>query len=265
MVENCPISKHFGAAAKSYDRQPGVQSRVAHRLATRISKGGKAVSNVLEVGCGTGFLTAHLCRFFPDTPIVAVDIAGGMLDRVRTRLPQQKNLQLIRADICELEMTGMFSLIASSSALHWMMPLDNTLRLLSSFLHPGGRLSFAMMVRGTLAELHALREEVAPQKPYVRSLPTTSAVFGLMRCAGFTVEDWTLESSSVRYNSAFGFMKSLKRQGVTGGFVSPDNMLTRGEIRKLAEKYRRRFPTGDGGIRASYKVLYADAVSGKKA
>ena len=37
------------------------------------------IKNILEIGCGTGYLTRALIELFPSAHITAVDIAPGMI------------------------------------------------------------------------------------------------------------------------------------------------------------------------------------------
>ena len=56
-----------------------------------------------------------------------------------------------------------FPLIVSSSALHWMTPVSETIKRLASMLEPGGNLVSALMVKGTFEELHNARQYLFPE------------------------------------------------------------------------------------------------------
>ncbi len=258
----CPVAHRFAAAAATYDLQPGIQTQVVRKLAARLGRLSGQINRVLEIGCGTGLLTIELCRLFPLAQIKAVDIAGNMLDQVRSRLPKQTNLQLFKADLGKFVLPVNCSLVTSSSALHWMSPLDHTFRRIKSFLTPNGSFVFAMMVQGTLMELQELRAEIAPNKPVQRTLPETRQVIKAMRQAGFIKIDWKVESSMVRYASSSTLLQAIHRQGVTGGFSSTENLLTRSELLKLQEDYNDRYKLAEGGVGATYKVLFAEAQTG---
>lgn len=259
--KSCPVASRFTKAAGTYDSQPGIQSEVALNLAKRLEDRPEIdATSILEAGCGTGFLTRELCRIFPESRIVAVDIADTMLGQVRRHLSKQSNISLMQADIRKLATAERFTLIVSSSALHWMLPLEETFKLLRLRLKRDGHIMFAMMVKGTLGELHALRAKIAPQKRLRRSLPTASEVIGAMRESGFTPLQTEVEERSVRYASPAALLKAIHHQGVTGGFTASDGLLMRGEMRALMEEYEQRHATADGGVDATYKVLYVEGV-----
>ncbi len=255
------VAKHFGNAAETYDLQTGIQKQAAQRLAVKLQgicdPGGK----VLEIGCGTGMLTAELGRIFPESRITAVDIAGRMLEQARKSLSVHSNIEFVEADARELEAVDEFSLAVSSSALHWMLPLEYTFRKIKQFLIPEGILFFAMMVQGTLSELHQLRSEVAPHKTVKRTLPEVGQVTEALERAGLTLMNQELEPTMIRYDSAAAFLQALHQQGVTGGFTATGNQLTRGEIGRLLKKYEQRYGIANGGVSATYNVFYGKAVN----
>ena len=69
------IRRDFDRAATTYDAHASVQNRLALELAARIDD---EPASILELGCGTGTLTAHLRARFPAAEIVAVDFSPAM-------------------------------------------------------------------------------------------------------------------------------------------------------------------------------------------
>lgn len=57
---------------------------------------GKAPRRILEVGCGTGFLTQMLHEAWPEAELIATDIAPKMLERARNRVGK-------RVQFCEMD------------------------------------------------------------------------------------------------------------------------------------------------------------------
>lgn len=255
------VAKHFANAAETYDLQTGIQQQAARRLAVKLQGMREPIGKVLEIGCGTGMLTAELARIFPDSRITAVDIADGMLQKASKRLTGNSNIQFIETDARELEADAEFSLVVSSSALHWMLPLECTFQKIKQFLVSDGILYFAMMARGTLSELHQLRTEIAPRKRAKHALPEIEQVTEALGRAGFTLLSGEQEPAKVRYDSAAAFLQALHRQGVTGGFIESGNQLTRGELGRLIKKYEQRHGTAEGGVSATYNVFYGKAVN----
>ncbi|GAA3329015.1 hypothetical protein GCM10020331_075330 [Ectobacillus funiculus] len=46
--------------------------------------------NILEIGCGSGYLTQLLCKAFPKARILAIDLAPGMIDVAQERIQEER-------------------------------------------------------------------------------------------------------------------------------------------------------------------------------
>lgn len=55
--------------------------------------------NILEVGCGTGYVTKRLARIYPQAQITAIDIAPAILEVARERLVDVSNVTLAEQDV----------------------------------------------------------------------------------------------------------------------------------------------------------------------
>jgi malonyl-CoA O-methyltransferase len=251
------VEKRFTAAAGTYDQHASVQERVADELMVLLGDV-PAPEYVLEIGCGTGVLTTRLCAALPGVRIAAQDISSGMVSRARAKLGACVE-QWYTAPLGEIHAVGRFDLAISSSTLHWMAPLEQTFATLSILMKPEGSFVFAMMVEGTLGELHACRLAVAPHKPVRSRLPTASQVQCALETAGFVVCRLNHSAEIIHYDTATDFLRSINAQGLTGGPYSQSwAPLTRGELLRLTREYDRCF-RHEAGVRSTYQILYAVA------
>jgi hypothetical protein len=128
-------------------------------------------------------------------------------------------------------------------------------------LRPGGRLVCAVMVEGTLEELHRLRRAIAPQKDPPLRLPQPAAASTALKRAGFRVLRSAVETLQVEYPSGTDFFRSIRRLGFTGGSLSTSSRpLTRGELERLIHRYQTDCALPQGGVKASYAAWYFDAL-----
>ncbi|MFN2351654.1 MAG: methyltransferase domain-containing protein [Kiritimatiellia bacterium] len=251
------VQQRFSSAGVTYNRAADVQATVARRLLEFIPAT-IMTDNILEVGCGTGLLTAGLRQRFPGARIDAMDLAAGMIHTARRNLPDAA-INWIAADIQHWPAHRPYPLIASSSALHWLQPLAGGMNALRRHLRPDGRLYCAMMLSGTLRELHSLRRRLFPHKPPGADLPDTRAVYRAMTSAGLHITDLRVEKHTTRHASAGEMLRRLHAQGVTSGpFARGQSPLTRGELLQLIDAYDREHQL-DGGVIASYRVVYLAA------
>ncbi len=235
-----------------------VQREVAEKLAAMLAPSG-AIGSVLEIGCGTGFFTELLTNRFPLASIDAVDISGKMIDSARKRVGECGRVRFHTSDINLFCPGGKYALIASSSALHWMTPLGETIRRISSMLEARGSLTSALMVEGTLGELHDARARLFPHRAAPVRLPSVEEMLGAIAAAGLTPGEFRLEERRETCASARDLLRSLNRQGVTGRQQNCRGLLNRAELLELSEYYDRRFSAPEGGVFATYCVLYVTA------
>lgn len=99
---------------------------------------------ILDVGAGTGTGTIALARRFATAEVVAVDVDGRMLDRVRARALAagvQDRVRTVAADVAsDSPALGAADLVWSSAALHEIADAGRALRNLFHALRPGGHL-----------------------------------------------------------------------------------------------------------------------------
>lgn len=92
---------------------------------------------VLDLGCGTGHLTAELAECGAD--VVGIDADPDMLGRAREAHP---DIEFRRADAREFGVDRAFDAVLSNAMLHWVAAADQdaVLGKVHEALAPGGRL-----------------------------------------------------------------------------------------------------------------------------
>lgn len=212
---------------------------------------------ILDLGCGTGVLTAELSRRWPAAEITAIDGAPGMVEAMKRKLPRVHSYV---ADISCLARNPVFDLVTSNCALHWVAPFTIGIRCVADQTRPRGVTAISLMLDGTLRELHEIRREIAPQKIPAGRMPAFEDVAAALGSAGFESVDATAQMTTVIFPSPKEFFSSLRAQGLTAGHLARSVLpLTRSEIVRLEATYGERFATA-GGVVASYRIGYFVAV-----
>lgn len=149
------ISDAFGAAAAGYDDHAGPQ-RVAARLVADLARRQKpaGVERILEVDCGTGFLTRDIQARWPGAELVVTDLSPAMLDRAGQSGLVAGTFLTMDGEAPPFE-GPWFDLILSSLAFQWFDDLGGALERLAGLLRPGGSLIFSTMGRGSFARWRA--------------------------------------------------------------------------------------------------------------
>ena len=127
-------------AAKTYeDESSRFQKNSGYQFIQQLSP--DPGCRVLDLGCGTGALTAVLSeRVGPEGKVIAVDPDGE-----RLKLAQEKyardNIEYVKGDDATFP-EGPYDLIFANEVVHWVKDKEVLFRRVSENLKPGGRFAF---------------------------------------------------------------------------------------------------------------------------
>ncbi len=255
------ISMRFSRSADTYRQGDSLHESVAAALMSGLPwPSSDDTRTILEAGCGTGVLTARLRRQYPAARITALDVADGMARCVAARMRDDPAFSAVTADVRAFSAPQPFDLVASSSALHWMTPLSDTAARLARLGRAGGHLRVALMIDGTLGELHEARRRLLPAVTPADRLPLAAEVEAAFKGSGWRLERVFEQAFRTSHPSAGAFLRLIHAQGLTGGGVSHGRrLLTRGELARLTEAYGQTYRDPAGGVYATYSVLFVAA------
>lgn len=98
-------------------------------------------AHVVDLGCGTGNVTALLRRAWPMARFTAVDGSAAMLERARA---SDGGVDWQHADIADWTPSAAVDLLFSNAALHWLDDHDHLFPRLLTLVSPGGVLAVQM-------------------------------------------------------------------------------------------------------------------------
>lgn len=150
MIDKVKLSRRFSKGAKDYDKYARVQKTMGDSLVSKAKDDG--VKHILEIGCGTGYVTKKLIEKYPDAEIDAVDIAMGMIQHASSSISDDR-VNFICGDVEEMQLTKKYDLIISNATFQWFNDLKGTLKKLDSYLDDGGFILFSTFGVNTFTEL----------------------------------------------------------------------------------------------------------------
>ncbi|WP_243556167.1 malonyl-ACP O-methyltransferase BioC [Priestia megaterium] len=155
MINKQLLKKRFNNHAKTYDAYADVQKSMANQLIDQLSTNffNQEIA-ILEIGCGTGYLTQLLCEKFPKAAITAVDLSSGMMELAKKKVTEDR-VSFICGDIEEISIEGHYDLIISNATFQWFNSLHTTIKNLYKQLKPTGNLLFSTFGNRTFQELHS--------------------------------------------------------------------------------------------------------------
>ena len=134
------IQKRFARNLDTYNDNAKIQKKMAERLLSFLDR--KDFDDILEIGCGTGFLTQLVNDNFNFITYTANDIVESCEKYVKEINPK---INFIPADIEKAVENSdkKYDLIISNAAFQWVENLESFIKLLVSKLNDGGVLLFS--------------------------------------------------------------------------------------------------------------------------
>jgi malonyl-CoA O-methyltransferase len=235
-------------SARDYDAHAGIQKRVAERLAAIIREVPlPAHPRVLEIGCGTGFLTAALADTFPDSNWLMTDIAPAMVERSRERFGADPRYRFAVLDGEHPRLDEPpFDLVCSSLSVQWFDRLQEGLERLLGLLRPGGQLVVSTLADGSFGEWRQAHDDLGVDHG-MRRYPDPGELRAL-RLDGRSGE-WTLEWFEEHYPSGRAFLRGFREIGA--GTPRPGHRpLDARAMRAVLKRFE------EGGAVARYHVAF---------
>ncbi len=114
----------------------------------------QAGERILDLGCGTGHLTAQIAA--AGAQVIGVDKSATMIATAQQNYPE---IEFHVMDATELSFPTPFDAIFSNATLHWIPQAEQAVISMARVLKPGGRLVAEMGGYGNVATLiHAVQE-----------------------------------------------------------------------------------------------------------
>jgi malonyl-CoA O-methyltransferase len=240
------IRQRFARAAATYDRQAMVQQGVAARLLRLLARHMETPPRrVLEIGCGTGILTAGLTRQYPGiTDLYANDLVPQFEPLVSSRVPPEMHLEFLGGDIETMALPDSLDLVISTSTLHWLENLPDLLNRLHARMARPATLCFSIYGPGNLREL---REITGIGLDY-RSLAELRQMVGQR----FTVVSCEEELITHHCPDPLTLLQHLRQTGVNALATEP---WSRPRLGDFIRQYERRFGRREG-VGLTYHPVY---------
>jgi trans-aconitate 2-methyltransferase len=158
-----------------YERFRSEREQPFHDLVALITR--RPAARVIDLGCGTGLLTAALHRDLAATETIGVDSSEAMLERARTL--EVGGLTFERGDISHLTAMAPFDVVFSNAALQWVGDHHALFARLREMLVPGGEL--AVQVPANFDHVsHTLAADIAREEPFATAMHGYSRTFAVL-------------------------------------------------------------------------------------
>ena len=153
------IKRAFDATASRYDSQrkwiiPEIDDYYSAAVWAAECK--NPAPAILDIGAGTGLLSALMIQKFPDALLTLVDLSESMLSIAKERFTDRDNVRYITGDYSSVDFAGRYDLICSALSIHHLEHEEKhrLYKKIFDSLNPGGMFVNADQVLGETADIN---------------------------------------------------------------------------------------------------------------
>ncbi len=245
------IADNFSRSSSSYSEHAFVQKRAAETLFEMLDKIPSAPKKIIEIGCGTGFLTKKLFAKFPDAEFTICDLSEKMIERCKSENADfHGSVEYKVCDVLEILSTQeTYDLAISALAFQWLEEsFPSVITKIHERLVPGGVLAFSTLTSNTfgkLKEAFKAADTVYPGPELYEASEIKSI------CSIFKKTHFYQETEIADFATPVNFLRHIKKTGAgnASGKPVPPSVL-RKAIEYLANE-------NGGSVREKYELLFA--------
>lgn len=265
-LDETKIPFRFNKAAKTYDQAAVLQQLVGEALLERLQGIRCQPENILDLGCGTGYIEPYLKKAYPNAQIVGLDKSERMLRGAQHKEKVKEFSTAYWVCGCAERLPfneNSFELVYSNLMLHWSADFPKCLQEIRRVLKPDGLLLFSMVGPDTLKELRYCWAEV-DDKPHVHVFVDMHDLGDSLLQIPFTDPVMDVDYFTLLYSNPIVLMKELQNLGVQNLAVDRQRGLTaKGALKKLIQAYEV-FRNPNGKFPATWEIIYGHAWASEK-
>ncbi len=265
--ENLPFTPDRNRLRRAFERAAGhdddaafLLREVGGRLLERLDLLKLKPEVILDVGCGTGIITAQLMKKYRRARVIGLERAPAMVAKARKRAPWLRTLYGVCAEPEALPLAdACFDLIFSNLALPWTLDLDRTLAEFRRLLKPGGALLFSTLGPDTLMELRRSWAVAHDGCNHVNAFLDMHDIGDALLRARLAEPVMDVERLTLTYREVDRLAHDLGRLGVRNVTLGrPAGLTGKGRWQAMRDAYER-YRRPDGLLPVSCEVVYGHA------
>ena len=212
---------------------------------------------ILDLGCGTGTLTAQLRKL--GSKVIGVDRSQSMIDKAAE---QFDNIEFMICDALDLPFENEFNVVFSNAVFHWISDHDTLLSNVHKVLKPDGLLVCEFGANGNIATIEDAFVEVCGSLGYDYTpkfnFPTCESFGKLLEDKGFVIDKiYDYDRSTPLKDDEQGLANWMKQFFASELAVIPEDIQVT-VIKKVEELTRETLWNGKKWV-ADYRRLRAIA------
>lgn len=257
LIEKTLIQQRFSKAADTYDATAVLYQEIGQRLVERLQWMRLTPRTVLDLGCGTGYITSQLLPLYPKAEYHLLDLSSAMLAKT-----QQKSLsvdvQIIQADAENLPYANqIFDLVIANQLLPWC-DVTKVLTEVRRVLRLGGVFLFATLGPYALIELREAWYKADPNHVHVTPFFDMHDLGDALLQSGFSDPVMEQEYFTLQYSRVEYLIDDLRQLGEMSLLAERRRgLLGKDCWHKMLQNYETFRKNNQ--LPASYEVIYGHA------
>lgn len=241
------VKRCFSRNTETYKNQAVVQQQVAVKLADLTAIFNRAhFSQVLEIGCGTGFLTREMLSRYSTDKYYLNDIADIVLSEIELLAAGMhfKKYRFISGDAETIPLPGNNDAIFSSSCFQWFNHFESFVPKAWHLLNPNGILAFSTFGKENYREIKTVSGVGLEYLSMDRLIELLSPDFDIVHAEQWVQQEYFPDPSEV--------LKHMKQSGVNG---LKKGYFGKAELLDFQEKYRALFSNNNQTVSLTYHPI----------
>lgn len=231
----------------TYNKQATVQKDIASALVCFLSNlFGTSFNKVLEVGCGTGFLTSEILKNFAINEYLLNDLTLDQHDSVLSLIQEYSSTQFsqLAGDAETINFPENLDAVFSTSTFQWFHNLDTFFHKVANNLKPDGLFAFSTFGKNNFTEIKELLNVGLDYKSISEIKKSLQNNFEIIHST-----EWL---NLVNFKNPKRVLKHVKRTGVNAiqhCYFGKEKYL------KFCDDYEKQFSNDDGTVNLTYHPI----------